>query len=86
MFVFYSRQELPLRGKGDGTDSNFTQLYLLREDDNPVLKKWRTEKKTDKYVHNTIQNEMIKVMAMEILRDIAKNIRDVDFYSMKCDG
>ena len=85
MFVFYSREALPLRGKGDGTDSNFTQLYLLREDDNPVLKKWRTEKKTDKYIHNTIQNEMMMIMAMEILRDIAKNIRDADFYSMMCD-
>ena len=41
---------------GDGTDSNFSpQLYILQEEeDNPILNQWRTEKKTDKYVRNTI--------------------------------
>ena len=63
---FLARQALPLRGDGDGTDSNFNQLYLLREDNHPILKKWRTEKKTDKYVHNTIQNEMMKIMALQV--------------------
>ena len=82
---FLARQSLPLRGDGDGSNSNFTQLYLLREEDNPILKKWRTEKKTDKYTHHEIQNEMMKVMALKILREIAGNIRDADFYSMMCD-
>ena len=41
--------------------------------------------KTDKYVHSTIQNEMMKLMALRILRDVARNIRDPDFYSMMCD-
>ena len=61
---FLARQALPLRGDLDGTDSNFNQLYLLKESDHPVLKQWRKEKKTDKYTHNTIQNEMMKVMAL----------------------
>ena len=82
---FLARQALPLRGHGSGKDSNFTQLYILREEDNDGLKTWRTEKKTDKYVHSTIQNEMMKLMALRILRDVVRNIRDSDFYSMVCD-
>ena len=45
---FLARQVLPLREDGDGTDSNFTQLHILREEDNSIWKQWRTEKKTDK--------------------------------------
>jgi hypothetical protein len=82
---FLVRQALPLRGDGDGKNSNFTQLYKLREEDNPILEKWRTERKTDKYTHNVIQNEMMKVMALQVLRDIAKNINAADFYTMMCD-
>ena len=82
---FLARQALPLRGDGKGTDSNFNQLCLLREDDQPILKKWRTAKKTDKYVHNTIQNEMMKIMALQVLREVAQNIQSADFYSIMGD-
>ena len=51
-----ARQDLPLRGHESGEDSNFAQLYILREEDNKGLKTWRPEKKIDKYVHSTIQN------------------------------
>ena len=82
---FLARQSLPLRGTGDDCDSNFTQLYLLREEDNPILKAWRTKKKTNKYVHHEIQNEMMKVMALKILREIAYNVREADFCSIMCE-
>jgi len=82
---FLARQALPLRGDGNGTDSNFNQLYLLQEDDHPILKQWRIDRKTDKYVHNTIQNEMMKVMALQVLREVAQNIQSADFYSMMGD-
>ena len=82
---FLARQSLPLRGTGDDCDSNFIQLYLLREEDNPILKAWRTKKKTNKYVHHEIQNEMMKVMALKILRKIAYNVREADFYLIMCD-
>ena len=82
---FLARQALPLRGDGKGTDSNFNQLYLLRENDHPILRKWRTAKKTDKYVHNTIQNEMMKIMALQVLREVAQNIQSADFYSIMGD-
>ena len=82
---FLARQALPLRGHGSGEHSNFTQLYILREEDNEGLKTWRTEKKINKYVHSTIQNEMMQTMALKILREIATNLQDSDFFTMMCD-
>ena len=82
---FLARQALPLRDHGSGEDSNFTQLYILREEDNEGLKTWRTEKKINKYVHSTIQNEMMQIMALKILREIATNLQDSDFFTMMCD-
>ena len=80
-----ARQSLPLRGTGDEQDSNFTQLYLLREEDNPFLKAWHETRKTDKYVHHDIQNEMMKVLALQVLRDIVRNLQRAEFYSLMCD-
>ena len=82
---FLARQALPLRGHGSGEDSNFTQLYILREEDNEGLKTWRTEKKINKYVHSPIHNEMMQIMALKILREIATNLQDSDFFTMMCD-
>ena len=82
---FLARQALPLRGHGSWEDSNFTQLYILREEDNEGLKTWRTEKKVNRYVHSTIQNEMMQIMALKILREIATNLQDSDFFTMMCD-
>ena len=42
--IFLARQVLPLRGRGSGEDSNFTQLYILWEEGNEGLKASRTEK------------------------------------------
>ena len=81
-----AHQSLPLRGTGDDCDSNFTQSYLLREEDNPILKAWRTKKKTNKYVHHEIQNEMMKVVALKILREIAYSVREADSYLIMCDA
>jgi hypothetical protein len=39
---FLARQALLFRGHGNVDDSNFTQLYLLREEDNESLKTFRT--------------------------------------------
>ena len=43
---FLARQALPLRGHGSAEDSNFTQLYILWEEDNETLKAWGTRKKS----------------------------------------
>ena len=41
------------------------------------------EKKTEKYNNNTIQNKMMKIMVLQILREIAKNLQDADLF---CNG
>ena len=42
-------------------------------------------KKINKYVHSTIQNEMMQIIALRVLREVAQNIPDVDFYWIMCD-
>ena len=80
---FLARHALPLTSSGE--DSNFAQLYILKEEDNEGLKVWRTEKKISRYVHRTIQNEMMQIMALRVLQEVAENIHNVDFYSIMRD-
>ena len=65
-----ARQGLAFRGDGDEVDSNFMQLLKLRGRDDPRIEAW-IQRKTDKYVSHDMQNELLKVMALSILRRIA---------------
>ena len=47
-------------------DSNFLQLLQLKADD-PGLLEW-LKQKTNKYTSHEMQNEIIKVMAKNVLR------------------
>ena len=69
---FLGRRGIPLRGDGDGNNSNFTQIFCLRTEYNPSLSKWLF-KKTYKYT--SWQIEMLKVMALEVLRYITASHR-----------
>ena len=57
----------------------------MREENNEGIETWKTEKKINKYVHSTIQNEMMQIIALRVLREVAQNIPDVDFYWIMCD-
>ena len=83
---FLARQGLALRGHGDKSDSNFMQLLLLRGEDDPRIENW-IKKKTDKYVYTSpeMQNEMLKVMALHILRDIAASLHATSFITLMVD-
>ena len=82
---FLARQALPLRGDKEGErNSNFNQLYLLRAEDNPFLHDWM-KRRADKYTSKDIQNEMMKIMALRVLRDIASQIRSADFFTIMVD-
>ena len=81
---FLAIQALPLRGHGSGEDSNFTQLYSCGKKTTKELGHGRQKKKINKYVHSTIQNEMMQIMALRVLREVPENIQDVDFYSVMC--
>ena len=81
---FLARQSIAIRGDGDEENSNFIQLFKLRGEDDPKFAKW-LEKKTDKYVSVDIQNELLKVMGLQVLRDIATSLHSAEFYSIMVD-
>ena len=81
---FLARQSIAIRGDGDEENSNFIQLFKLRGEDDPKFSKW-LEKKTDKYVSADIQNEFLKVMGLQVLRDITTSLHSAEFYSIMVD-
>ena len=86
---YHARQSLPLRGnwkeeEKSEYDSNIFQLLKLRCEDDPKLAEWM-DKKSNKFLSPKIQNEMLQIMALQILRDIAKNIQSAEIYSILVD-
>ena len=80
---FLGRQGLPFRGSTHSSevDSNFSQLLHLLSEYDKHLACWLT-KKTNKYTAPDIQNEMLKVMSLIILREIVSKIRNRPFTIM----
>ena len=65
---FLTRQGLTFRGDGhEESDSNFMRLIHLHSEDNAKLVDW-IKRKTDK-TSGDMQNEMVKVMALRVLRE-----------------
>ena len=81
---FLSRQGIAIRGDGNESDNNFHLLLLLRSDDNSELAQW-LEKKKDKYTSPEIQNEVLKVMAISILRPIVETVRSCKLFALMAD-
>ncbi|XP_056003508.1 zinc finger MYM-type protein 1-like [Ostrea edulis] len=81
---FIARQGLALRGDGDDSESNYIQLLKLRGEDDSKILDW-IKRKNDKYTCAESQNEMLKIMALSILRDVAQNIKNSVFYSIMAD-
>ena len=68
---FLARQWLPPHDDGSEADSTFMQLMKLSASDDPQLAEW-LEKKTDKYTSHDIQNELLRVMALSVLRELPR--------------
>ena len=81
---FLARQGLAIRGHGDDSDSNFMQLLRLRASDCPDLLSWM-EKKTNNYMSPVIQNECLKIMCLQLLRNIASCIQKNGFFCIMAD-
>jgi hypothetical protein len=81
---FLARQGLPFRGHGDEKDSIFFQLLKLRGEDNTKVTDW-LNKKTDKYTAPDIQNEILKIMALSVLRKVIDSIHSAHFLSIMID-
>ena len=79
---FLSCQGLAFRG--NNSEGSFEQLMKLSAKVDPSITSWM-EKRRQKYLHHDTQNEIIRLMAFIILRDIAKNINDSIFCSIMVD-
>ena len=80
---YLARQRLPLCSHND-FESNFRQLLLLGAEDGPNFQEW-LYKETNQFTSSAIQNEILKDMAMHILRSIVKNIKKSSYYSIMAD-
>ena len=82
---FLARQGLALRGSaaddGHEGDGNFLQILQLFQEFHPSMQQWM-ERRRDRYTSGDIQNEMLKVMSLRVLRGIAENIGDRAFSIM----
>ena len=80
---YLARQGIAIRGHSD-EDSNFCQLLKLRTRDCANLHSW-LQRKTNKYTSHDIQNEILKVMSLHILRDVVFLIGSAPFFSIMID-
>ena len=82
--VYLGKQALAFRGDGDDKTGNFYQLVLFQAKDDPALLKW-IDKTYDRHVTLQAQNEMLKLLALKLLRKIATDIRLSWCYSILAD-
>ena len=74
----------PLHGDGAKDNSNFNQLLHVRVLDDPNLLTW-VQRKAKKYTSPENQNEILKVTAQSVTRDIASTVGSSGFYSLMAD-
>ena len=81
---YLARQGVALRGDRIGeVDGNMMQLVTLQNEEkgDDSLTEW-LKRKSSKYTSPLIQNEILQLMALQILRQIAQQLKDVEFTIM----
>lgn len=81
---YLARQALALRGSVADQDSNLIQLLCLRAEEKPALLKW-LEKNVNKHRADENQNEMLQIMAHDVLRKILNDISISPFLTIMVD-
>lgn len=81
---YLARQGLALRGNGDEEDGNFIQMSRLKAEEDPKVNDW-LKKKINKHTSHEIQNNILKVMATSVLRNIAASIQQSPFITVMMD-
>ena len=76
--MFLACQNIALRGDKVECDSNFNQLLRLRSYNDSNILNW-LKKKTDKYTSGNIQNEMLEVMALQVLQNLTSKLQESNF-------
>ena len=56
----------------------------MQELSDPTVKAWM-QRRVDKYCSPEIQNEMLKLMSLELLRGIAHNLHSAEMFSIMAD-
>ena len=82
--VFLGRQGLALRGDSDDKTGNFYQLVLLRAKDDPALLKC-FNKTYNRRMTPQAQKEILKLLSLKLLREIAADICSSGCYSILAD-
>ena len=83
---YLARQGIPLQGH-DGND-NFTQLLLLRSKDDKSIRKRLaapTNREFKKYTHDEFQNELLEIMARQVLNEKISEIKESPFFALIAD-
>ena len=70
-------------------------MLLLRAEDDPILKERLSQEAADReqggrkiffsYCHADVQNDLLQLMANEMLRELLSTVRDNVFFSLICD-
>ncbi len=81
---FLARQGLAFRGDGSECDGNFSQLLKLRGEEDPSISEWLA-RKANKYTSHEVQDEILRIMAHQILRQIATNLQSSPFLTIMAD-
>ncbi|XP_064468707.1 zinc finger MYM-type protein 1-like [Ornithodoros turicata] len=76
-------QGLAIRGHDDA-DSNLKQLLELRSNDVPELKSW-LQRTTYKWISHDVVNEMLELLADDVLRSLTNEVRAAEYYSVIMD-
>ena len=79
-----ARQSLALRGHESEFNSNLHQFLLVEARKNSEFSKW-LNRKTCRYTSPKAQNELLKIMALDILRSVVEKIKASHFYSIMAD-
>ena len=79
---YLARQGIAIQGTHG--DDNFTQLLMLMgTKDTSIID--RLSQASQKFTHHEVQNEILDIMAKQVLSKKVETIRASDFYSMMCD-
>ena len=82
---FVGHHVLPLRGDGPhDLDSNFYQLLLLRAENFQGINIF-IQKKQMKYTSHEIQNELLSIMSLQVIREIAGQIQSAPYFTVMID-
>lgn len=80
---YLARQGLALRGHLHN-EGNFIQLLNMQAETDGELKAW-LQKKQKKYLSGDIQNELLRLMAHSVLRDIVESVHNNVYYALMAD-